>query len=63
MGKYCSNSKCFKEKNYKAKFLTSLILKKIKSTNIFLKKKQKKPKKNERKKERKKSILAIHSKI
>ena len=28
MGKYCNNSQCFKEKNYKAKFSTNLILKK-----------------------------------
>jgi len=27
-GKYYSNPQCFKEKNYKAKFLTSSILKK-----------------------------------
>ena len=35
MGKHCSNSQCFKEKNYKAKFS---ILKKIKSTEIILEK-------------------------
>ena len=28
MEKHCNNSKCFKEKNYKAKFSTNLILKK-----------------------------------
>jgi hypothetical protein len=28
MGKHCNNPQCFKEKNYKAKFLTSSILKK-----------------------------------
>jgi hypothetical protein len=28
VGKYCSNSQCFKEKKYKAKFSTSSILKK-----------------------------------
>ena len=28
MGKHCNNSQCFKEKNYKAKFLISSILKK-----------------------------------
>jgi hypothetical protein len=37
MRKYCSNPQCFKEKNYKARFLISSILKK-KSTKIFLKK-------------------------
>jgi hypothetical protein len=37
MGKHCNNSQCFKEKKtYKAKFLISLILKKIKSTEIIL---------------------------
>jgi len=28
MGKHCNNLQCFKEKNYKAKFLISSILKK-----------------------------------
>jgi hypothetical protein len=28
MGKHCTNPKCFKEKNYKAKFLIISILKK-----------------------------------
>jgi len=28
VGKHCSNPQCFKEKNYKAKFSTSSILKK-----------------------------------
>jgi hypothetical protein len=28
MEKHCNNSQCFKEKNYKAKFLISSILKK-----------------------------------
>jgi hypothetical protein len=28
VGKHCSNSQCFKEKKYKAKFSTSSILKK-----------------------------------
>jgi hypothetical protein len=44
VGKYCSNPKCFKEKNYKAKFSTSLILKKIKLTKTILKKQHKKKK-------------------
>jgi len=38
MGKHCNNSQCFKEKNYKAKFLISSILKK-KSTKKILEKK------------------------
>jgi len=41
VGKHCSNSQCFKEKNYKAKFS---ILKKIKSTEIILEKKYNKKK-------------------
>jgi hypothetical protein len=43
IGKYCSNLKCFKEKNYRTKFSTSSILKK--STKIILKKTQKEQKK------------------
>ena len=35
--KHCSNQQCFKEKNYKTKFLISSILKKL--TNIILKNK------------------------
>jgi len=38
MEKHCNNSQCFKEKNYKAKFLISSILKK-KSTETILEKK------------------------
>ena len=41
MGKHCNNSQCFKEKNYKVKFLISSILKKIDRDN-FRKKKQNK---------------------
>jgi hypothetical protein len=37
VGKHCSNSQCFKEKNYNAKFSISSILKK--STKIILEKK------------------------
>ena len=37
MEKHCNNSQCFKEKNYKTKFLISSILKK--STSIILKNK------------------------
>jgi hypothetical protein len=43
VGKHCSNSQCFKEKNYKAKFSISSILKK-KSTEIIFEKKHKKNK-------------------
>ena len=39
MGKHCNNSQCFKEKNYKAKFLISSILK-TKSTETILEKKK-----------------------
>jgi hypothetical protein len=38
MGKHCNNSQCFKEKNYKTKFLISSIFKK-KLTEIILEKK------------------------
>ena len=38
MGKHCNNSQCFKEKNYKPKFLISSILKK-KSMETILEKK------------------------
>ena len=38
MGKHCNNSQCFKEKNYKAKFLISSILK-TKLTETILEKK------------------------
>ena len=40
MGKHCSNPKCLKKKNYKAKFLTISKLKKINSTKIILEKKR-----------------------
>ena len=39
MGKHCSNPNFLKKKNYKGKFLTILILKKINSTKIILEKK------------------------
>jgi hypothetical protein len=38
MEKHCNNSQCFKEKNYKAKFLISSILK-TKLTETILEKK------------------------
>ena len=45
MEKHCNNPQYFKEKNYKVKFLTSSLSKKVKSTKIiFLKNKQKKAK-------------------
>jgi len=37
MEKHCNNSQCFKEKNYKTKFLISSILKKM--IEIILEKK------------------------
>jgi hypothetical protein len=36
VGKHCSNPKCLKKKNYKAKFLAISKLKKINSTKIIL---------------------------
>jgi len=38
MRKHCNNPKCFKEKNYKAKFLTISILKKKFNKDNFRKK-------------------------
>jgi len=50
MEKHCNNSQCFKEKNYKAKFLINSILKKINSIETILKNKiTKKNKKREKK--------------
>ena len=48
MEKHCNNSQCFKEKNYKGKFLISSILKK-QSTEIILGKKVKKHQKKRKK--------------
>jgi len=56
MGKHYNNSQCFKEKNYKAKFLISSILKK-KSTETILEKKNTK----KRKKNHVGNTVAIHS--
>ena len=53
MRKHCSNPRCFKEKNYEAKFSTNLILKKIEKDN-FEKKTQKKKQKQRRIKKDKK---------
>ena len=55
MGKHYSNRPSFKEKNYKAKFLTSSIIKKMKSTKIILKNKNKKKEDNFGKKTKKKT--------
>jgi len=46
MGKHYNNSQCFKEKNYKAKFLISSILKKKSTETILEKKITKQTKKN-----------------
>jgi hypothetical protein len=50
-GEHCSNPRCFKGKNYKAKFSTSSILKKIKLIKTILKKT------TQKKKKKKKTIL------
>jgi hypothetical protein len=39
VGEHYNNPQCFKEKNYKVKFPTSSIWKKIKSTKTILEKK------------------------
>ena len=57
MEKHCNNSQCFKEKNYKAKFLISSILKN-KSTKIIL---EKKITKQTQKKNHVGNTVAIHS--
>jgi len=50
MEKHCNNSQCFKEKNYKAKFLISSILKKKIDRDNFRKKITKQtPKKGKKK--------------
>jgi hypothetical protein len=59
MEKHCNNSQCFKEKNYKTKFLISSILKK-KSTETILKKITKQTPKKE-KTNHVGNIIAIHS--
>ena len=60
MGKHCNNSQCFKEKNYKAKFLISSILKKKIDIDNFRKKNNKT---NTKKKEKNHfgNTVAIHS--
>jgi hypothetical protein len=48
MGKHCNNSQCFKEKNYKVKFLISSILKKIDRDNFRKKITKQTPKKGKK---------------
>jgi len=59
MEKHCNNLQCFKEKNYKAKFLISSIFQK-KSTETILEKKNKTNTKK-RKKNHVGNTVAIHS--
>jgi len=59
MGKHCNNSQCFKEKNYKPKFLISSILKKIDGDNFRKKITKQTPKKG--KKNHVGNSVAIHS--
>jgi hypothetical protein len=47
MEKHCNNSQCFKEKNYKVKFLISSILKKI-NRQFFFKITKQTPKKRKK---------------
>jgi len=58
-GKHCNNSQCFKEKNYKAKFLISSILKKNNRDNFKKKITKQTPKKG--KKNHVGNTVAIHS--
>jgi hypothetical protein len=60
MEKHCNNSQCFKEKNYKAKFLISSIFKK-QSTETILEKKNNKTNPKKRKKNHVGNTVAIHS--
>ena len=46
MEKHCNNSQCFKEKNYKAKFLISSMLKKSNQQRQFQGKKTQKRENN-----------------
>ena len=59
MGKHCNNSQCFKEKNYKVKFLISSILKKIDRDNFRKKITKQTPKKG--KKNHVGNTVAIHN--
>jgi len=58
MEKHCNNSQCFKEKNNKAKFLISSILKKNRQRNFFKKNNKKNTKK--RQKNHVGNTVAIH---
>ena len=49
MEKHCNNSQCFKEKNYKAKFLISSILKKNRQRQFYKKNNKTNTKKKKRK--------------
>ena len=60
MGKHCNNSQCFKEKNYKVKFLISSILK-TKLTETILEKKNNKTNTKKKKKYHVGNTVAIHS--
>jgi len=60
MGKRSNNSHCFKEKNYKAKFLISSILKKKIDIDNF-RKKNNKTNTKKRKKNHVGNTVAIHS--
>ena len=60
MGKHCNNSQCFKEKNYKPKFLISSILKKKINGDNF-RKKNNKTNTKKRKKNHVGNNVAIHS--
>jgi len=59
-GKHCNNSQCFKEKNYKTKFLISSILKKKNNRDNFSGKNNKTNTKK-RKKNHVGNTVAIHS--
>jgi len=60
MEKHCNNSQCFKENNYKAKFLISSIFKK-QSTEIILEKKITKQTPKKGKKNHVGNTVAIYS--
>jgi hypothetical protein len=56
MGKQCNNSQCFKEKNYKIKFLINSIKK---TTEIILEKNNKK--KHKKRENHVENTVAIHN--
>jgi hypothetical protein len=55
--KHCSNPRCFKEKNYEAKFLTNLILKKIEKDNFEKKTQKQKQKRIKKDKKRRRRLF------